>query len=132
MQEPVKGDRSVTHIAEIHAYPDPAGSFVGRQSELDVLWKQLESAAAGRISVAMVAGEPGIGKTRLLAEVATRARVAGSRVLRGGASDAEGMPPYLPFLEALGHHIMTAPLDELRRQTEAVGPVLAPTLPDLT
>ena len=53
----------------------------------------------------MVAGEPGIDKTRLLHEVAERVEQVGGLVLRGGPSEAEGMPPYLPFLEALGGYI---------------------------
>ncbi len=75
--------------------------LVGRQRELDSLWNQFEQSMTGRLRVALVAGEPGIGKTRLLREVARRAEQAGAPVLRGGASEAEGMPPYLPFLEAL-------------------------------
>jgi predicted ATPase len=88
--------------------------LVGRQRELDSLWNQFEQSIAGRLRVALVAGEPGIGKTRLLREVARRAEQTGASVLRGGASEAEGMPPYLPFLEALGKYIRAATPDEVR------------------
>jgi len=51
-------------------------------------------------------------------------------VLRGGASEAEGMPPYLPFLEALGQHIrMTTPYI-VREQAGALASVLATILPE--
>ena len=76
-------------------------------------------------------GEPGIGKTRLLHEVATRAEQGIVLVLRGGASEAEGMPPYLPFLEALGGYIRTAPREQLRAQVGSVAPLLATILPEL-
>jgi DNA-binding CsgD family transcriptional regulator len=56
----------------------------------------------------------------------------GAPVLRGGASEAEGMPPYLPFLEAFGQHIRTATPDELRAQTGAMASVLATILPELS
>ncbi len=106
--------------------------LVGRQRELDSLWNQFEQSITGRLRVALVAGEPGMGKTRLLREVAQSAERAGAPVLRGGASEAEGMPPYLPFLEALGQHIRAATPDELRAQTGAMASVLATILPELS
>jgi ATP/maltotriose-dependent transcriptional regulator MalT len=109
----------------------PDGRLFGRQRELDQLSRALEAAAVGKATVALLAGEPGIGKTRLLDVAAARAAQAGMRVLRGGTSDAEGMPPYLPLLEALGQHIRVAPAEVLRRQADALAPVLATVLPDL-
>jgi predicted ATPase len=106
--------------------------LVGRQRELDSLWNQFEQSITGRLRVTLVAGEPGMGKTRLLREVARRAERTDAHVLRGGASEAEGMPPYLPFLEALGQHIRAATPDELRAQTGAMASVLATILPELS
>ena len=96
--------------------PLPEQVLVGRQRELTTLWSRFEQTTAGRLHVTLVAGEPGIGKTRLLQEIAERAGLIGALALRGGASAAEGMPPYLPFLEALGGYIRTAPLEQLRTQ----------------
>ena len=76
-------------------------------------------------------GELGIGKTRLLDEVATRTIQDGAIVLRGSASESEGMPPYLPFLEALGRHIRTIPLNELHKQISVEPQALASILPEL-
>ena len=76
--------------------------MIDRQREVAILWQQIQLARAGALRVALLAGEPGIGKTHLLREMARRAAAESIAVLRGGASDAEGMPPYLPFLEALG------------------------------
>jgi predicted ATPase len=75
--------------------------LVGRVSDQDALAACLLEARGGRASLVLLAGAPGIGKTRLLDEVAARAQREGTTVLRGSASQAEGMPPYLPFLEAL-------------------------------
>src|SRR5881275_2743750 len=105
--------------------------LLGRKHELAVLWRQLEATTAGRLHVALVAGEPGIGKTRLLQEIAEGAGQVGALVLRGGASAAEGMPPYLPFLEALGSYIRTAPLEQLRAQADPIATILATILPEL-
>jgi predicted ATPase len=105
--------------------------LIGRQSELAQVLAQVEAARAGRSGVVMLAGEPGIGKTRLLDEVAAHAVGDGAAVLRGGASEAEGMPPYLPFLEALGAHIRSTPPDVLREQVGEAAAPLAAILPEL-
>jgi len=63
--------------------------------------------------------------------MAALAARAGATVLRGGASEAEGMPPYLPFLEALGRHIQTTPPDRLREQAGPAATTLVTILPEL-
>jgi predicted ATPase len=79
-----------------------AGSLVGRAAELALLEAALAEAAAGRGGAVLVAGEAGIGKTRLAGELAERARRAGATVLRGRCIDLVGSGlPYLPLLEAL-------------------------------
>jgi ATP/maltotriose-dependent transcriptional regulator MalT len=105
--------------------------LVGREGELDLLWSQYRLACAGSLTVALIAGEPGIGKTRLLAEVAERCSRDGALILGGGASDAEGMPPYLPFLEALGKHIRLTPAKVLQAQAGHGAHVLLGILPEL-
>ncbi len=85
----------------------------------------------GSVRVVLMTGEPGIGKTRLLDEIALRAARDGAVVLRGGNSEAEGMPPYLPFLEALGQYIQITPLDYLREQVAAAPQILASLFPEL-
>src|SRR5260370_30154993 len=112
--------------------PKPTHVLVGRQCELDSLWDQFEQSMTGRLRVALVAGEPGIGKTRLLRELARRVAQTGAPVLRGGASEVEGMPPYLSFLEALVQHIRPATSDEVRTQTGEMASVLATILPELS
>jgi len=90
-----------------------------------------EAAKGGRARVVLVTGEPGMGKTRLLDEVALCTVQDGAVVLRGAASEAEGMPPFLPFVEALGRHIRMTQEDQLCRQVTAAPEVLAGLLPEL-
>ncbi len=113
--------------------PFPAGRLplVGRQRELAVLMERLTDAVRGVLTVALVAGEPGIGKSRLLEEVAAWARARGHAVLRGGAVDAEGMPPYLPLIEALGAYVRAAEPEVLRARAGVHATVLATVLPEL-
>src|SRR6266496_4537604 len=121
---------------QVHSEPSIGPLFVpaplvGRQRELTVVMTHYEAAQDRRARVVLVTGEPGMGKTRLLDEVALQTAQDGAVVLRGSASEAEGMPPFLPFLEALGRYIRVAPQDQLRTQVAAVPQILASLLPEL-
>jgi predicted ATPase len=78
------------------------GVFVGRAHELGELERVLDAARAGRGTTALVAGDAGIGKTRLSAELARRARDVGFEVLLGRSIDLVGTElPYQPLVEGL-------------------------------
>src|SRR5437868_5918647 len=109
----------------------PPAPLVGRQQELTAVMNHYEAAKGGHARVVLVTGEPGMGKTRLLDEVALCTVQDGAVVLRGAASEAEGMPPFLPFVEALGRHIRMTQEDQLCRQVTAAPEVLAGLLPEL-
>jgi predicted ATPase/tetratricopeptide (TPR) repeat protein len=82
-----------------------AGNFVGRDRERHLLTQRVsEIADGGGLRVVLVVGEPGIGKTALVADTATSARASGYRVLYG-RSDEDLRVPYQPFVEGLGHLI---------------------------
>ena len=75
---------------------------MGRASELGTLERALAAARAGRGAAILVAGEAGIGKTRLAAELIRRARDGGFATLLGRSIDLVGTElPYQPFAEAL-------------------------------
>jgi len=76
----------------------------------------------------LISGEPGVGKSRLLAEISRRAAAEGWRVLRGRAYDIEGMPPYLPFIEILREHFRDLGDDEVTARVGAISPHLAPLI----
>lgn len=105
--------------------------IVGRQRELAFLMNHYEAAKNGRTQVVVVSGEAGIGKTCLLGEVARRASLDGAVILHGDASDAEGMPPYLPFLEALGHYICHTAPEQLQKQITPATQILTSILPEM-
>ncbi|WP_184862222.1 AAA family ATPase [Kutzneria kofuensis] len=77
--------------------------LVARRTELAALESALAAAADGRAGAVLLAGDAGVGKSRLLTELTSRARDDGVKVLTGRCLDVEraGLP-YLPFVEALG------------------------------
>ena len=75
--------------------------FVGRQREMNALSEALSDAMAGHGRMVMLAGEPGIGKTRMAQELALRAEALGSRVLWGRCSSAQGAPSYWPWVQII-------------------------------
>jgi DNA-binding SARP family transcriptional activator len=116
--------------------------LVGREAELATLQGLWEQATAedsatgnrgpspGQARVVVLAGDPGVGKTRLAAELARRVHAAGAVVL-AGRSPEESLLPYQPFLEALRHYVVHAPLEELRRTAREYGAELARLVPEL-
>src|SRR5215211_6086304 len=77
------------------------GVFVGRERELERLRDAADAALAGRGSLQLLVGEPGIGKTRAAEELATYARVRGARVYWGRCREDEGAPAYWPWVQAI-------------------------------
>jgi tetratricopeptide (TPR) repeat protein len=77
-------------------------TFVGRVEELGILEAAQERAGNSEPAVVLVGGEAGVGKTRLVSELAGRCRAKGARVLVGGCLPlgGEGLP-YAPIVEAL-------------------------------
>lgn len=76
--------------------------MVGRADELEALEAALETAESGRARYAVLTGEPGIGKSRLAAELAALARARGARILVGQCSQDDGAPPLWPWRTVLG------------------------------
>ncbi|MEV5612176.1 AAA family ATPase [Streptomyces sp. NPDC052225] len=77
--------------------------FIGRSAELDRLTSVLARAAGGDPRAVLVAGDAGVGKTRILTEAAAHAAAAGTTVLTGHCVDLGDVGlPYLPFTEILG------------------------------
>jgi DNA-binding CsgD family transcriptional regulator len=79
----------------------PCPVLVGRAAELDALTAAFERARAGRGEVVYVTGEAGIGKSRLVHEIAAVAEGAGALVLRGRAVPGSGAAAFRPLTEAL-------------------------------
>jgi DNA-binding CsgD family transcriptional regulator/tetratricopeptide (TPR) repeat protein len=76
--------------------------LIGREGELEALASSLERAVAGQAGLVFVAGEAGVGKTRLVSEFGRRASAQGARVLTGDClALAEGELPFAPLAAAL-------------------------------
>ncbi|WP_455428566.1 AAA family ATPase [Klenkia terrae] len=99
------------------------GALVGRAGELSRLTASVDRAREGRPSAVLVAGDAGVGKSRLLTEVARHAGACGVRVLTGHCLDLGDVGlPYLPFVDLL-RPLREEPPAAARRP--AVAPLLA-------
>ena len=89
-------------------------------------------ALAGHGGLALVAGEPGVGKSRLVAEIGDEAQAGGMRVLTGHCVEMSGAPPYLPYVEIIEQAISNprSPL-ALREALGDVAPEIARIVPAL-
>jgi tetratricopeptide (TPR) repeat protein len=77
------------------------GVFVGRERELDELKTCVEDARGGRGRLVLIAGEPGIGKTRTASEITTYAQLRGFQALWGRCHETGGAPAYWPWVQII-------------------------------
>ena len=104
--------------------------FVGRDADLDRFQAVWDDAGSGELRLLLLAGEPGVGKTRLAAEMASWAHQAGSTVLAGRCD--EDLPvPQQPFVEALRHFVDHSPDAGLAESLGRYGGELTRLLPEL-
>lgn len=100
--------------------------LIGRDRELASLTCALDEVSAGRPSIAVVQGEAGVGKTRLVEELAAEARRRGGTVVWGRALEGGAAPAYWPWLSVLrtlraSHpHRSNEAIDQLLDATAAV------------
>ena len=108
-----------------------SGRLVGRDGELTRLLGLLDDASSGRPSHALISGDAGVGKTRLVAELATRAADRGFLVLSGRCAELGDSIPYLPLADALREGTTTpGAATEPLAAALAARPVLGRLLPD--
>jgi DNA-binding SARP family transcriptional activator len=106
-------------------------SFAGRETELAELVGGLRDAFAGRGRLFLVAGEPGIGKSRLAEELIAQARARGARVLVGRCWEAGGAPAFWPWVQALRSYLRDSDPDALGSHLAGRGAELVTILPEL-
>jgi tetratricopeptide (TPR) repeat protein/transcriptional regulator with XRE-family HTH domain len=106
----------------------PGPPLIGRSRELVTIDRHLGGEGPPLL---MFAGEPGIGKSRLLTEAAARARQYGWQVLAGGCQRGGGQGPYAPLLQALEAYVARLPLAALPKALAGCA-WLVPMLPELT
>src|SRR5437867_2102515 len=103
--------------------------FIGRHRELAELRAGLGDAVSGRGRFFLVVGEAGIGKTRLVEELAREAAEQGGLAFWGRCWEGAGAPPYWPWVQVIRAYLRT-----VRLQGVAVGagaPYLAQLVPEL-
>jgi serine/threonine protein kinase/class 3 adenylate cyclase len=80
-------------------------ALVGREQEVKDLRAAVDSAASGHGRIVLIAGEQGIGKTRLAGEAATYSSLRGGRALWGRCTDDSGAPPYWPWVQIIRSYV---------------------------
>src|SRR5262249_26983574 len=95
------------------------------------LRRRLDEALAGRGSLVLLGGEPGIGKTRLAEEILHEARGRGCVCRVGHCYEMEGAPPYVPFVEILEHAVRVVPPAILRAALGDAASEVARLMPEL-
>jgi DNA-binding SARP family transcriptional activator len=80
----------------------PGKGLVGRVEELAALRQAIEAGLAGGTGLALVEGEPGVGKTRLVEEAVADADRRGAHVVRGDCFEGDGTPSMWPWVRVIG------------------------------
>jgi DNA-binding NarL/FixJ family response regulator len=108
-----------------------SGTHVGRADELRCLDELLAITSGGRRTALFVSGEPGIGKTHLLAELTRRGEARGCLVLDGSAAEFEQELPFGPVIDALDAYVQSLGPHVLERLAADGLHDLAEVLPSL-
>src|SRR5438105_309437 len=108
----------------------PPVGYVGRDVEREGLTFLFDQVREGARRVALISGEPGIGKTRLATQLAVHGHGDGATVLYGRCDEDLGVP-YGPWVRALRHYVTEAPDEILRAHAEQYGGELARLAPEI-
>lgn len=111
----------------------PRRAYVGRSDVLARLAEMWQGLSRGGCAAALLAGEPGVGKTRTASEIAELAHADGAVVLYGSCDEALSVP-FQPFVEALDFHTtheLGANLGRLPGELSRLLPELAQRIPGL-
>jgi DNA-binding NarL/FixJ family response regulator len=106
--------------------------LIGRAGKLDAFDRALDEMDRGSSVAIDLAGEPGIGKTRLLSELSARAELRGFLVLSGSASELERELPFSVFVHALDEYLESLDDDALSALEDGVLAELAQIFPALS
>ena len=108
-------ERTPEEVGETNVLDSLAGGvFAGRQDEVGQMKDALDDALAGRGRLMMLAGDPGVGKTRTARELAVYAGLRGARVVWGRCYEGEGAPPFWPWVQAIRSVAQMAGVEDLR------------------
>ena len=131
LQQSILRQDAGLELAGATSRESPPGEFVGRENELTELVAGLDDAFAGRGRIFLLAGEPGIGKSRLAEALVAHAGARGAQVLVGRSWEAGGAPAYWPWVQSLRAYAREADPSTLLGQLGVFGADLSPLLPEL-
>jgi class 3 adenylate cyclase/tetratricopeptide (TPR) repeat protein len=117
----------------------PLTAFVERDAERARLRRLVDDTLLGRGRLALVGGEAGVGKSRLVAEIGDEAQARGMRVLTGHCVEMSGGPPYLPYVEIIEQAIniprssleLWRALGDVAAEIARIAPALRRVFPDI-
>jgi DNA-binding CsgD family transcriptional regulator/tetratricopeptide (TPR) repeat protein len=105
--------------------------FVGRSYEIAALCAALDTTGAGNGRMVLLAGEPGIGKTRTASQLTRHAAERDARIVWGRCHEEAGAPPYWPWIQILGAIASVKDSGELCHDLEAGAADIADIVPDI-
>ena len=121
-----EAEPAATPVAEA-----PARTLFGRDRELRELERALLEAKRGHGSLFLIAGEPGVGKTRLADALSGRAREAGAQVHWGHCWEGGGAPVFWPWVQVIRSYARSAATGEALQRLGSAGPNLVQLVPEL-
>lgn len=107
------------------------GRFIGRRGELEASYAALERAVSGHPRIVLLAGAPGIGKTRTAQEIAAHAARRNVLALWGRCPEEPGAPPYWPWLQLIRRYVALHEEPMLRETIGSTAAHLAALDPEL-
>lgn len=110
--------------------PQVGDPFVGRERAVEAVAAALAAMLAGQSRIVLVSGEAGIGKTRLVEELAARAEQEGAIIVWGATYEDEGAPAFLPWVQVFDDLAAADPAG-LAAALAADGPILTQVFPSL-
>jgi DNA-binding CsgD family transcriptional regulator/tetratricopeptide (TPR) repeat protein len=105
--------------------------FVGRSYEIGALCAALDATGSGNGRMVLLAGEPGIGKTRTASQLTQYAAERHSRIVWGRCHEEAGAPPYWPWIQILCAVATGKDTDELRLDLDGGAADIADMVPDI-
>jgi len=105
--------------------------FVGRHHEIEALRTALDAAREGGGRLVLLAGEPGIGKTRTALELTAHATKSDARIVWGRCHEEAGAPPYWPWVQIIRAIAAVRDAADLRADLDAGAGDIADIVPDI-
>src|SRR5437660_4973448 len=105
--------------------------LIGRTAELAAFHLLIDQVKSGRGQVALLSGEAGVGKSRLVAEAKTYATAQGFLLLQGQCFPMDRSCPYAPLLDLLRSHLATSSREQVDTEMGSLASALSPLLLDL-